>query len=265
VVGLSPAQRLHFEIYGYVLLDHLLGLDEVERLRDVIFRMRDDPEKQKKGVFTITKGRSYYIRMGNLVEYDPAIVEFAAHPKIVPLAEDLVGGSVRLEENEAIINRRDPALACNGRGNTYKLHRAIDPSWGCYTECGKRHFLFVKALAFLTDVGPGDGGTTVVPGSHLTLWPRHDIFAAVQEDRSLCKCIEAKAGSVLLFTEAILHGTTDILGDRERVIITSGYSAPMLRMENGHRIRPEFVEELPDEIQPLISGSQRWDWQRHYK
>src|SRR5438093_10490560 len=106
---LSLAERFHFEAKGYVLLDGLLSQIEVERLKSVLYRLRDDRRRDEKGVYTITKGRSYYVRFGNLIEYDSMIVDFAAHPKIIPLAEELVGGSVRLEENQAIINSRNPA------------------------------------------------------------------------------------------------------------------------------------------------------------
>src|SRR5262249_21383087 len=137
---LTPDQRLHFEAFGYVVLESLLEAHEVAPLRPVILKMRDDPMRAKKDEFVVTKGRSYWTRMGNLIEYDPAILEFAAHPKIVPIAEELVGGSVRLEENETILNRRDPEVSPDdlGKGvpNPYSLHRALDPSWGCYVEGG---------------------------------------------------------------------------------------------------------------------------------
>ena len=32
-VCLTPAQRLHFDIYGYVLLENVLNDDEIERMK----------------------------------------------------------------------------------------------------------------------------------------------------------------------------------------------------------------------------------------
>lgn len=265
---LSLAQRYQFEIDGYILLQGLLSTAETERLKSVLYRMRDDPRRVDAGVYTITKGRSYYTRMGNLIEYDPAIVEFATHPKLVPLAEDLVGGSVRLEENETIINSRSPDADPEALRRTWPnatcFHRALDPAWGCYVEQGRLHCLFVKAIAFLTDIGPEDGGTCIIRGSHRLAWRRRDLLKAAEEDTSLYACIEAQAGSVLLFAESALHSTTEILSDRERVILTSGYTAPMFRMESGNFIRREFVETLPEKFKPVISGSERWRWQRFY-
>ena len=266
---LTLAQRFHFEMHGYILLDRVLTTNEVDWFKEVILRMYNDPHREERGVYTIAKDRSYYVRMGNFIEYDPAFVAFSTHPKIVPLAEDLVGGSVRLEEIETIINRRNPdANVAELRStwpNATQFHRAIDPSWGCYVEQGRLHCLFVKAFAYLTDVGAEDGGTCLIPGSHRALWERSNLLRAAEQDKSLYTCIEARAGSVLLFAESTLHSTTEILSDHERITLASGYTAPMFRMERGNRIQPEFVETLPVEIQPLISGSQRWNWTRHYK
>jgi ectoine hydroxylase-related dioxygenase (phytanoyl-CoA dioxygenase family) len=262
--ALTSAQRLRFEMEGYVVLPDVLGPAEVDTLKAVLYRMREDPARAEKGIYTITKDRSYYVRMGNLIEYDPAIVAFASHARIVAAAEQLVGGSVKLEENETIINRRNPEadLTESTWPNATCFHRALDPSWGCYLEGGRLHCLFVKAIAYLTDVGPLDGGTCLIPGSHRSTWPREDILRAAEEDPSLYRCVEAPAGSVLLFAESALHSTTAVLSDRERVILTSGYTAPMFRMERGNRIRRDFVATLPRSIRPVISGSQRWRWKR---
>ena len=35
----------------------------------------------------------HHVLFGNLVEYDPALLEYAAHPKLVPLVEEVVGGA----------------------------------------------------------------------------------------------------------------------------------------------------------------------------
>ena len=39
-VSLTPAQRLHFDIYGFVLLENVLSADEVDRMKDALHRMK---------------------------------------------------------------------------------------------------------------------------------------------------------------------------------------------------------------------------------
>ena len=55
----------------------------------------------------------------------------------------------------------------------------------------------------------------------------------------------ANLPDVLLFTESLIHSTTEILSDRERVILVSGYTPTMLREWPGNEISPEFIETLP--------------------
>ena len=110
--SLTPAQRLHFDIYGYVLLDQVLTPDEVARMREALARIKalSDDELRSHRIYFRRRG-DWYLHVGHLLEYDPALLSFATHPKLVPLVEEVVGGTVRVEETEAIINRRDPQAA----------------------------------------------------------------------------------------------------------------------------------------------------------
>jgi ectoine hydroxylase-related dioxygenase (phytanoyl-CoA dioxygenase family) len=268
-VSLTPSQRFHFDAYGYVLLKNILSASEVNQLKDALYRMKADPNRDQKRVYAHPQG-DHHILMGNLVEYDPALLAYAAHPKLVPLVEEVVGGSVRLEESEAIINCRKPDIDDQTLASRQKhptgFHRGATPTWGCYEEEGKHHCLFVKTLAYLTDVGPDDGGTCVIPGSHRIRWKKEAVIKAAMDDptENLIHQIEATAGSVLLFGESLIHSTSLIKSDKERVILVSGYTPPMLREWMGNEISPKFIETLPESIRPLISGSDNWKWKRHY-
>ena len=266
---LTPAQRFHFDTYGYVLLENVLSDDEVADMKDALYRLKADPNRDQTRVYANQKD-DYHILMGNLVAYDPALLAYAAHPKLVPLVEEVVGGSVRLEETEAIINQRSPDITdeelATRRIHPTGFHRGTSPTWGCYIEEHKFHCIFVKTLAYLTDVGPNDGGTSVIPGSHRSTWKKEAIIQAALDDptENLIHQIEAKAGFVLLFAESLIHSTTHIKSDIERVILVAGYTPPMVREWMNNEVDPKFIETLPEAIRPLISGSDNWKWKRNY-
>jgi ectoine hydroxylase-related dioxygenase (phytanoyl-CoA dioxygenase family) len=210
-------------------------------------------------VFAVTKNRAHYFRAGNLLEHALEIAAIATDPRLVDLAEDAVGGPVIIEETEAIINSRDPAVTDEALravwpNGPHSLHRAIDPEWGCYWRGVRLRHLYVKAIINLTDLGAGDGGTVLIPGSHRVHWPAAEIVAAAKEDPSLFHCIEAPAGSVLFFTECLVHGTSLITTDRERVTLAVGYIAPMFRMEDGNAVSPDLVARLPEDRRRLVLG-----------
>jgi ectoine hydroxylase-related dioxygenase (phytanoyl-CoA dioxygenase family) len=95
-------------------------------------------------------------------------------------------------------------------------------------------------------------------------WPPKEMIEAALADERLIHQVEAKAGDVLLFPESLIHSTTAIRSDRERVILVSGYTPTMLREWPGNEISPEFIETLPEAIRPIISGSDSWHWKRRY-
>jgi ectoine hydroxylase-related dioxygenase (phytanoyl-CoA dioxygenase family) len=267
---LTAAQRLQFDIYGFVVLEQVLGQEEVVRARDALYRLRAEPNLETHRVY-VNRRSEHHFHVGNLVEYDSALLEYAAHPTLIPLVEELVGGSVRLEESEAIINRRDPDMAI-GSGLGSASGRKIEPigfhtgtrhGWGTYYQGHHFRSLFVKALAYLTDVGPDDGGTAVIPGSHRLSWPEQEIIDAALSDERLMHQVEAPAGSVLLFSEALVHSTTLVRSNRERVVLISGYTPPMMREWPGNEPSPEFLTSLPSRQRRLISGGDSWPWQQH--
>lgn len=260
---LSPTQRLQLDIYGFVLLENVLAADEVARMKDALYRLKAEPDPASHGVYTNQRA-DHFFHVGNLVGYDPALLDYATHPRLIPLVEEFVGGQVRVEETEAIINRRDPSSVSSSAARVEPLsfHTGTQYGWGTYHQNHHFHCLFVKTLAYLTDVGPDDGGTAVIPGSHRLSWPVPEIIEAATQDERLIHQVEATAGSVLLFAESLVHSSTAVRSDNERVVLITGYTPPMMREWPGNEPTPEFVASLPDQVRYLISGENGWPWQR---
>jgi ectoine hydroxylase-related dioxygenase (phytanoyl-CoA dioxygenase family) len=262
--GLTPAQRFRLDAFGYVLLEGVLAEGEVARMKAALRRMKADPALAAKRIY-VNRREEHHAHFGHVVEYDPALLEYAVHPLLIPLVEELVGGAVRLEETEAIINRRAPGPAWGERrAFPSGFHRGAAPSWGTYVEAGNFHCLFVKTLAYLTDVGPEDGGTAVIPGSHKLAWREAAMIEAAAADPRLVDQVTARAGDVLLFAESLIHSTTEIASDAERMVLISGYTPTMMREWTGNEISPEFLAALPDAVRPILSGEANWDWKRRY-
>jgi hypothetical protein len=263
---LTPSQRLHFDVYGYVVLENVLTPDEVAAMKDALYRLKAEPDLAARRVY-VNKRDDHMFHVGHVLEYDPALLAYAVHPRLISLVEEIVGGTVRVEETEAAINRRDPRIDAAAWGTRHSLptglHTGTRHGWGTYLENHRFHCLFVKTIAFLTDVGPDDGGTAVIPGSHRLSWPQREIIdAALAGDDSLIHQVEAKAGSVLLFPESLVHSTTAIRSEKERVILITGYTPPMMREWPGNEISATFAESLPDHLKTIVTGGESWNWRR---
>ena len=108
--SLTPAERIHLDIYGYVVLERLFSKTEVDLLVETIFKFEQDYHRDKvppKSHMFFTSTTWDFFRIDNLPHLASCFRDYVTNPKIVGLAEDAVGGSVRLEQSDAHIRRRD--------------------------------------------------------------------------------------------------------------------------------------------------------------
>ena len=266
--ALTPAERYHLDVFGYVVVPGTLTGDETGRLLEAMQRLKADLAAAGEGAVVrgcrLSADRPHHRHFAHILEADPAIYDYLTHPRLVGMAEELVGGEVRLEESEAVINERDPDNPPKP-GDRYGFHAGTRPDLGTYTENGLFHCTFVKTLTNLTDLGPDDGGTVCIAGSHKIKAPRHEIIACAYEDPSLIHRVVAPAGSTLLFGESLIHATGQIRSDRERVIVIGGYTPTMFQAWNGQEPGAAFVAAAPEEHRPLLSGSRRWSWEQRHR
>ena len=265
--ALTPAQRYHLDVYGYVVVENALSEGETSRLLEAMQRLKhdllaaSDPACACVRNCRLSAYKPHHLHFAHILEADPAIFDYLTHPRLVGMAEELVGGDVRLEESEAVINTRAPDTDVSTPPR-YGFHVGTWPDVGTYTANDLYHCTFVKTLTNLTELGPDDGGTVCIAGSHKVGGPREVIIEAAQADPSLIHQVIAPAGSTLLFGEALIHATGQIRSDRERCIVIGGYTPTMFQAWNGQEPSAEFVEQTPDHLKPLISGSHRWRWQQ---
>lgn len=263
--ALTPAQRYHLDVFGYVIVPDVLSPDEVDQTKDALYRLRDELQRREaddnlRGAFLMIN-QPHHAYMGAIVQADPVLMRYAAHPKVVGMAEELIGGRSHLVEANAHINTRAPSWPTTDDGAPkYGFHRGLAAGEGTHTRNGLYHASFVKVLTNLTDLGPDDGGTVVVAGSHKVEAEDSAIIEAAYADRSLIHQVVAPAGSALLFTEALIHATGRITSDTERAIIIAGYTTAMFPWklmdshQPGFEMDPAFFETVPEQARYLFES-----------
>ncbi len=110
--ALTPAQRYHLDVLGYVVIENTLTANEVGRLLAAMQRLKRDLEAAGEGDpvrgCRLSVNLAHHRHFAHILEADEAIYDYLTHPRLVGMTEELVGGTVRLEESEAVINSRDP-------------------------------------------------------------------------------------------------------------------------------------------------------------
>ena len=255
--ALTPGQRLHLEVHGYVIHEELVSAQRVKVLRDTIYEM--EAKYRATGELPgpdchLSAASQQVWRLDNLPHLAPCFFDYLTDPWIVGMAEEITGGGVRLEQSDAHVRR--PVEA-----EQYGFHRGIYGGFS-HTGNGLYHFTFVKALTNLTDLGPDDGGTTVIAGTHKIgrEVADRDIIEAAMEDPRLIHQVEAPAGSTLLFYESLMHSHGIIRSDRDRVLIIGGYTPTMFQTWRGYEPNAAFVAGLSDQHRALLTGEIRYKW-----
>ena len=275
--ALTPAQRLHLDVYGYVVIENTLSPEEVERLQSAVKRLRDRlcnlgesgraPGEHGSAYLQMDKPHHHY--MTNILGADPDITAYATHPWMVGMAEEFIGGEARIVEMNVHINRRDPDESIDDdartRGPRFSFHRGADAPFACHMQDGLWHCNFVKTLTTLTDLGPDDGGTVVIAGSHKLDLPASQLIELAYEDRSLIHQFVAPAGSTLLFGETLIHATGQIRSDAERVVIITGYGPIMFPYWELGGQSDSLAQDAPDHLRPLIAGQAHWNRAPRYR
>jgi len=267
--ALTPEQRYHLDVYGYVVIPNTLTADEVGTLMDVLHKLKRDllaqgvPTKTPIRGAKIHNAEAHVTYLSCIVEADPAITAYCTHPRLLGMAEELIGGEARICEVGSIINSRNPKTW--QEPPNYGLHNGTDIPFGSHIENGLYHCNFVKTLTNLTDLGPDDGGTVVIAGSHKINVDTKTAIECAYRDPKLIHHVVAPAGSTLLFSETLIHGTGQIRSEKERTILICGYACRLFPYWDDAPMSAEFLQRIPEHAKPLFTGKAHWTRSQKYR
>jgi len=120
----------------------------------------------------------------------------------------------------------------------------------------------VNVLIALNDIGPGDGGTMVIPGSHKSNFPHpqfgEHVIAEGASVEGAAGAIEVhmKAGDAILFVDAIAHGSAKRSNPGQRRFIVYRYGSTWNFFRWGYRPSPELLARLTPRQRQIV-----WPWQ----
>ena len=150
-----------------------------------------------------------------VLDWGPEVRALIDHEPILPYPRGDPRAGFRLDHDYADLIR-------HGKGPIgTKLHGGAMPydAGQSYTfvEGRPRSGLLVVAYN-LCDVNPGDGGFGCVPGSHKANLPFPETWKEleVDEELDLVRAVTGPAGTAIVFTEAMTHGTLPWRGAGER-------------------------------------------------
>jgi len=243
-------EKYFFDLNGYLVIENALTSDELLKLNEAIDENADriqirSPEQSLARESPALVGKHGRGDLGGMLTWPkPWCEPFRAlldHPSVVPHLLEVLRDGFRLDHLYGIITVAGAeGHVLHGGGTADDLTHLYQFHNG-QMRCGLTVVSWV-----LTDVGPGDGGFVCIPGSHKSNYAPPPGVSRLEKDIGVVRQIEAPAGSAIVFTEALTHGTMPWKAGHERRSILYKYSPGP--MTYSKRYVPEGVDEVLDEF-----------------
>ena len=246
---MNQRERFLFDLNGYLVLEDVLTAEEIRACNEAIDR---NPEHvvEKPSLVEGTGALSGSGVRGDIVDvltwpqpWCRPFRDLLAHPRVVPYLVELLRDGFRLDHLYGILmNKGSEGLQLHHDGT-------MDDLLSFYQFHAGRMRCGLTVVSWnLTDCGPGDGGFMCIPGSHKSNYPVPDDVRVLEADAGIVKQIEAKAGSVIIFTEGLVHGTMPWSAEHQRRAILYKYSPAPMSWDRQHL--PQGTEGILDELSP---------------
>jgi len=246
-----------FDLRGYLVLKNAVDKAHLEELNAILDTYMDlAPDKWRGWVYRAKHDAVRHLH--NIFEMGEAFERLIDHPSWLDHLNRFVGGDDGLFIDESFLDVR-------GKGGATRIHsgahkRRIRTQFRFHNNefrCGQINILFA-----LNDIGPGDGATMVIPGSH-----KSNLIHPAIEDRqgggtakSLDHVEEAvqvqlEAGDAAFFVDCLAHGSSERVNEGERRIAIIRYGPHWGTDRYGFQPSPELLSRLSPArlkiVQPL--------------
>jgi hypothetical protein len=253
-----------FDLNGYLILENVIAPDHLAALNAAFDGFPELGFKEWWGdVQRLDNNARAGMELQNIVHAGKPFENLIDHPAWVDRMRRYCGEDqtwiqgLFIDECFASVRRSGGFFPMNSGGHERAIRNQYGYADGRW-QCGQ-----VNILVALTDIGPGDGGTRVIPGSHKSSFG-HPVFntpyseRCKQEDEVVEGGIEVtlKAGSALLFSDAISHGATRRVNPGERRVVIYRYGPGWGNTRYGYRYSDALLERVTSSqraiLQPVV-------------
>jgi ectoine hydroxylase-related dioxygenase (phytanoyl-CoA dioxygenase family) len=260
---MTDHERYLFDLRGFLVVENLLSAAELAAANEALDRhvalIRPRPTEQSlSGTSTALRGNEGRLEITkNLLTLEKPWCEpyrrLLVHPGIVPYLTELIGAGFRLDHGPGLIGAvpGTEGHILHGGGEPH------DASQYYYHKNGRMYNGLSVVSWQLTDVNAGDGGFCCVPGSHKSNYPCPPDIKRYEAHRDCVHQVAAPAGSAVLFTEALTHGTLPWRGEGQRRSILFKYSPGFLAWGGGYPPSEELLDDLSPEARLVMERPYR--------
>jgi ectoine hydroxylase-related dioxygenase (phytanoyl-CoA dioxygenase family) len=246
---MNDTQKYLVDLQGFLVVEGVLSKAEVAAANEAIERHADGivervGEASLSSDSKTMQGETGRGDLGGLLSWEKPWCDpfraMLAHPQITPYLNQLLGKGWRLDHNAGLISMRKGAEG-------HLLHGSSGPAFDRHQyyifKDGQMHNGLTVVAWQLADVNPGDGGLALIPGSHKGNYACPQPVRKWEAHQDVVKQVTCKAGDVVIFTEAVTHGTIPWIADHDRRSVLFRMSPGNLTYATGYNPWPESMLE----------------------
>jgi len=250
-------EKYLFDLQGYIVIKKALSKKEIFECNKIIDILKDTSPEGWNG-YVHSKGYKGEdgLLLQQIYEAGKSFEKLIDHPSWINHMLEFVGGKGTFDHqhgplfiDENFVNVRGPGEAVrvhsgNHEGTQRAHYRFQD---------GKFHSGQINILIALNDIGPGDGGTVVIPGSHKSNLKHPQFDEHLTNNKGTFKSadnmiaskeINLNAGDALLFVDSLCHGSARRINKGERRVAIYRYGPSWGFFRQPYRPSNELLKRL---------------------
>ena len=264
--GLTDMERYLFDLNGFLVLRSALSAEELSACNAILDDLQDCGPGEWRGHvhghnFT---GSHEGLNLQQIYEAGAPFERLIDHPSWYDKVLHFIGtdefnfdanhAPCFIDENFASIRGPGQAIGLHSGG-----HKRVQRCQFRYHD-GKFHCGQINILMAFNDVGPGDGATMVIPGSHKSN-VAHPEYGKAQMTTDHGTSVDGitgavevhlKAGDAILFVDAIMHGSARRVNEGQRRIAVYRYGPSWGFFRHAYRPSDALMNRLTERQRKIV-------------
>ena len=252
----TELEKYLFDLKGYLILKKAISSKELRECNKIIDKLKNLKNAEWHGyVHGHNYGGKEGLNLQQIYEAGEPFEKFIDHPSWINHMLEFVGGKDTFDHQHGPLFIDENFANVRGPGEAIGIHsgnpEGIQRNHYRYQD-GKFHCSQVNILIALKKIGPGDGGTVVIPSSHKSniqhpeykknKMKKNNVSSAEKMTGSLEVFLDA--GDVLLFVDSLCHGSAKRTNRGERRIVVYRYGPSWGFFRHPYRPSAKLLNKL---------------------
>ena len=252
----NALEKYLFDLNGYIILKKAVSTKELSECNKIIDKLKNLKHGEWHGyVHGHNYGGKEGLNLQQIYEAGKPFEKLIDHPSWIKHMLEFVGGKGTFDYQHGPLFIDENFANVRGPGEAIGIHsgnpEGIQRNHYRYQD-GKFHCSQVNILIALKKIGPGDGGTVVIPSSHKSniqhpeykqnKMKKNKVSSAEKMTGSLEVFLEA--GDALLFVDSLCHGSAKRTNRGERRIVVYRYGPSWGFFRHPYRPSAKLLNKL---------------------